>query len=157
MNISKPFIILGYVTGLLRDFAVTLGNDISNPTNNAIIATFTGVKVPFDWFYQNYYPYKYGRVLGIVRNGGDYINQLQIAEVLVIGASVTGVFKLSITQTNISLRKPIDIFNEIVEIIPDCANTVCPSGAACTELHGCSFCPNGTRLPDCTTGTLIMQ
>ena len=69
---------------------MTLGNDIIDPANNAIIYTFTGVKVPSDEFYHNYYPYKHGRVLGIVRNGGDYINQLQIAEVVVAGASVTG-------------------------------------------------------------------
>ena len=77
-------------TGLLRDFDVTLGNDIITPTNNAIISTFTGFKAPGDTFYHNYYPYKYGRVLGILRNGGDYINRLQIAEVVVVGASVTG-------------------------------------------------------------------
>ena len=69
---------------------MTLGNDINKPTTNTIIATFTGVKVPGDTFRYIYYQPKYGRVLGIVRNGGDYINQLQIAEVLVIGASVTG-------------------------------------------------------------------
>ena len=77
-------------TGLLRDFDVTLGNDTIDPANNAIISTFTGVKEPGETFYHNYYPPKYGRVLGIVRNGGDYINQLHIAEVIVIGASVTG-------------------------------------------------------------------
>ena len=69
---------------------MTLGNDTIDPTKNAIISTFTGDKAPGDTFYHNYYPPKYGRVLGIVRNGGDYINRLHIAEVIVIGASVTG-------------------------------------------------------------------
>ena len=81
---------LRFDTGLLRDFDVTLGNDVSDPTNNAIISTFTGVKVAGDRFYHNYYPYPHGRVLGIVRNGGDYINQLHIAEVIVVGPSGTG-------------------------------------------------------------------
>ena len=78
------------VPGLLRDFNVTFGKDISNPTTNAIIYTFTGIIVPSDKFYHRYFLPTYGRVLGIVRNGGDYINQLQIAEVILIGASATG-------------------------------------------------------------------
>ena len=69
---------------------MTLGNDTIDPANNARISIYFGVKAPGDRFYHKYYQPMYGRVLGIVRNGGDYINQLHIAEVLVFGASVTG-------------------------------------------------------------------